>query len=290
LIEITEKGFSVEEVINSVRKPNAGALVVFIGTVRAEPGIDGLELESYKEMAQEKMNEIRNQTMERFSILEVSIIHRIGKIGIGENIITIAVSAAHRADAFLACRFLIDELKVTTPIWKKELGPGTWVSGEVPTDLESKATTEKLSGMVDISDKEIVQREAVAEGVIELSRSTLEAIKTKNIKKGDVFEAAKLTAVNGVKQTPNLIPLCHPIPITSVDVNFEILNTGIKARCKVRADYKTGVEMEALTGVNVALLTIWDMVKYLEKDDAGQYPTTRIHDIIVVHKTKMKEK
>jgi cyclic pyranopterin phosphate synthase len=284
LIEITEDKISVEEVISATRKPEAGAVVIFLGTVRTEPGLDGLELESYKDMALDKLNELRSEVIDKFSIIDVNIIHRIGNISIGEDIVAIAVSAAHRADAFSACRFIIDELKVTTPIWKKELGPGTWVSGEVPNQGETEI--EKLSGMVDISAKDVVSRSATAEGDINLLETTIEAIKTHKIKKGDVFEAAKLAAVNGVKQTPMLIPLCHPIPITGVDVNFDFLDNGLKVTCKVKADYKTGVEMEALTGVNCALLTIWDMVKYLEKDEAGQYPTTRIHDIRVVKKEK----
>jgi cyclic pyranopterin phosphate synthase len=282
LIEITENEISVEEVISATRKPEAGAVVIFLGTVRAEPGLNGLELESYKDMAIDKLNELRSQALDRFSILELNIIHRIGHISIGEDIVAIAVSAAHRADAFSACRFIIDELKATTPIWKKELGPGTWVSGELPKQMD----VEKLSGMVDISTKEVVSRTATAEGYINLLEATVEAIKTHQIKKGDVLEAAKLAAVNGVKQTPMLIPLCHPIPITGAEVDFDFIDNGLKVTCKVKADYKTGVEMEALTGVNCALLTIWDMVKYLEKDEAGQYPTTRINDIRVVKKEK----
>lgn len=284
MIEITENDISVEDVIDSVRTPEAGAVVIFLGTVRSEPGLNGLELESYKDMALEKLNEIRIEGLEKYSILDLSVIHRIGKMPVGENIVAIAVSASHRAEAFSACRYIIDELKVTTPIWKKEMGPGKWVSGEVPK--KSEVMPEKISGMVDVSDKEIVQRTAVSEGYIDLSKASLEAIRTNQVKKGDVLEAAKLAVITGVKQTPSLIPLCHPIPITGVDIDSEILDTGIKVTCKVKADYKTGVEMEALTGVSCALLTIWDMVKYLEKDKNGQYPSTKLHDIRVLSKEK----
>ena len=258
--------------------------MAFLGTVRAEPDLKGLELESYKDMAMEKSNELRSETLKRFPILEVAIKHRVGSMAIGDNIVIIAVSAAHRADAFSACRFVIDELKVKAPIWKKELGPGTWVQGEVPTMQDS----ENVSGMVDISDKDIVHRVARAEGTIELSKRALAAIQGGKVKKGDVLEVAKVAAITGVKQTPNMIPLCHPIPITGVDLDFKISETGIKVTCEVKADYKTGVEMEALTGVNCALLTIWDMVKYLEKDETGQYPTTKISNIMVTSKEKSK--
>lgn len=284
MIEIIEEEFSFEEVIKNVRRPEAGAIVVFMGTVRAEPGLDGLELEAYKEMALEKMTEITAEVKDRYSILEVSIIHRVGKMSIGEDIITIAVSAAHRADAFSACRFLIDRLKVTTPIWKKELGPGKWVTGEhLKMD---EANSEKISGMVDISDKEITKRTAIAEGFITLSKASIEAIKSNEVKKGDVLEVAKIAAMNGVKQTPIIIPHCHQIPITGIDIDFELLENDIKVTCQVKAYYKTGVEMDALTGVTCALLTIWDMVKYLEKDTTGQYPTTNIHDVKVISKLK----
>ena len=222
MIEITENDISIEDVIDSVRTDEAGAVVMFIGTVRAEPGLEGLELESYKDMALEKLHELRKLALDKFSIIDLSILHRIGKMTVGEDIVTIVVSAAHRTDAFSACKFLIDELKVTAPIWKKELGPGTWVAGNVPK--QGKIEIEKLSGMVDISSKEIVHRTATAEGYITLLESTIESIKTQQIKKGDVLEAAKLAALNAVKQTPMLIPLCHPVyvPVRLYELSHRI--------------------------------------------------------------------
>jgi cyclic pyranopterin phosphate synthase len=89
-----------------------------------------------------------------------------------------------------------------------------------------------------------------------------------------------------VKKTPEIIPLCHPVPITSVKTEFELGADSLTARCRVTADYRTGVEMEALAGVAAALLTIWDMVKYMEKDEKGQYPLTSITDVKVVEKRK----
>jgi cyclic pyranopterin phosphate synthase len=91
-----------------------------------------------------------------------------------------------------------------------------------------------------------------------------------------------------VKRTPDLIPMCHQVLISSVNTEFTLGQDHIEARCRVSATYKTGVEMEALTGVSVALLTIWDMVKYMEKDEAGQYPATKITEIKVVEKRKGK--
>ncbi|MHA2136187.1 MAG: cyclic pyranopterin monophosphate synthase MoaC [Candidatus Thorarchaeota archaeon] len=140
--------------------------------------------------------------------------------------------------------------------------------------------------MIDISDKEIIQRTARARGEITLKETTIEAVTKGEIKKGDVLGTAQTAAILAVKNTPNLIPLCHNIPIDSVDVLFDIGDETIACECEVMAHYKTGVEMECLVGVNIALLNIWDMVKYLEKDGGGQYPDTFIGNIRVISKKK----
>ena len=145
---------------------------------------------------------------------------------------------------------------------------------------------EKLAGMVDITDKPPVFRKATASGSIRLHSSTVEAIKSGNIKKGDVLATARLAAILAVKDTPRLIPMCHPILITGLDVNFDIEERRVRASVTVTSEGKTGVEMEALTGVSAALLNIWDMVKYLEKDGTGNYPETVIEEIMVVEKRK----
>ena len=141
-------------------------------------------------------------------------------------------------------------------------------------------------GMVDITQKRDVLRIARARGTIVLKSTTVDEIKSGKIKKGDVFETAKLAGTMAVKKTPEIIPYCHPIPIEGVDFKFNMHGNRIDVECEVKAHYKTGVEMEALTGVSVTLLTIWDMVKYLEKDEKGQYPMTQIKDIEVVEKIK----
>lgn len=140
--------------------------------------------------------------------------------------------------------------------------------------------------MADISDKEVVHRTAEAVGRIKLRKETIAAIRKGEVKKGDPLAVAEVACVLAAKRTPEIVPLCHPLPITSVDAEFTLGDSFIEARCRVAADYKTGVEMEALTGVTAALLTLWDMVKYLEKDEAGQYPTTAITDVRVTEKSK----
>ena len=141
-------------------------------------------------------------------------------------------------------------------------------------------------GMIDITEKPVVRREAEAAGKIILSPGTVLKIKKGQIKKGDPLLVAEIAAMNTSKQTHLLIPHCHQIPLDTVKVSFDILDESIEARCLVKAQARTGVEMEALVGVSMALNTVWDMVKYLEKDEKGQYPKTRITDIRVIRKDK----
>jgi len=140
--------------------------------------------------------------------------------------------------------------------------------------------------MVDIGEKKVVFRLAKASGFIRLKKETLKKIESKDVPKGDVLAVAQTAAIMAVKKTVELVPLTHPIPITGTDVNIKIEKNGVRVEVEVRSTGQTGVEMEALTGVAGALLTVWDMVKGLEKDESGQYPTTRIEDIHVVKKVK----
>ncbi|MDP2798249.1 MAG: cyclic pyranopterin monophosphate synthase MoaC [Methanoregula sp.] len=142
--------------------------------------------------------------------------------------------------------------------------------------------------MVDISGKGDVVREAVAAGKIYLRPATLAAIRQGAVVKGNVLATARVAATLSVKNTPNLIPMCHSIPISAIAVDFSDGDGYIEASVRVKSAGKTGVEMEALTGVSVALLTIWDMVKSAEKDADGQYPVTRIENIRVIEKKKGK--
>ena len=121
--------------------------------------------------------------------------------------------------------------------------------------------------MVDVSEKEVTHRIAVAEGVISVSREVMDAIKGNNVKKGDVLTVAQVAGIMGTKRTPDLIPMCHPLSLTNAEVTYEVddENCEIKAVCRAVTDGKTGVEMEALTGVSIALLTIYDMCKAIDK-------------------------
>ena len=143
--------------------------------------------------------------------------------------------------------------------------------------------------MVDVTAKPEVYREAKAKGTIQLKSETLKLIKEGKIKKGDPFEIAKVAGVLAAKNTSSLIPLCHPLPLTSVKIELQIVNNSlIEVEATVKTRAQTGVEMEALAAAATALLTIWDMTKQYEKDAKGQYPGTSIQNLYVVHKLKEK--
>ncbi len=143
-----------------------------------------------------------------------------------------------------------------------------------------------MAKMVDVSQKPSVRRKATAAGSLRLKHSTVEAVKKGRVKKGDVIAASKLAGIQAAKATSSVLPLCHQVPLTSIEVHASVKAARLDMRCTVTATYKTGVEMEALVGVTTALLNAWDMVKYLEKDSRGQYPATTITDVRVLEKTK----
>lgn len=140
--------------------------------------------------------------------------------------------------------------------------------------------------MVDVTSKDVTVRMAVAEGEIKLKKDTIKLIKENKITKGNVLTTAQISGIQAVKKTPNMIPLCHQIPINKADIEFNVKDESIHITCTVKTESKTGVEMEALTGVSVALLTIWDMVKSNEKNSSGQYLDTEIGPIRVTKKEK----
>ena len=145
--------------------------------------------------------------------------------------------------------------------------------------------------MVDITGKPEVYREATATGIIKLRPETVGLIKQNKIEKGNPIEIAKIAGILAAKNTCNLIPLCHPLPLTNVRVEIRIEDKEtLRVTTTVKTHAQTGVEMEALVGTATALLTIWDMVKTYEKNEFGQYPYTVIEGIRVVKKLKEEEK
>tara|TARA_B100001250_G_C19176218_1_gene518904 strand:+ start:78 stop:527 length:450 start_codon:yes stop_codon:yes gene_type:complete len=140
--------------------------------------------------------------------------------------------------------------------------------------------------IIPIGHKPIVARSAVATGILDLSADSADAIRNGLVNKGDVLEASMVAAIQAVKETPRSIPHCHIIPIEGCSVNWNWEGNSLRCTVTVSAHWKTGVEMEALCGVSTGLLCAWDMVKSLEKDDEGQYPSTQIREIQVVQKRK----
>ena len=163
-------------------------------------------------------------------------------------------------------------------------------------DSESEASPEELTHttsegdvqMVDVGDKPDTNRRAVAAGEIHLQPSTIEAIRESEIGKGDVLATARVGAIRAVKHTWETIPMCHQIPITNVDTDFEVGDGRIELEVAVETTGKTGCEMEALEGVTTGLNVVWDMVKAVEKDEDGQYPETGIENVRVLAKEKQR--
>lgn len=133
--------------------------------------------------------------------------------------------------------------------------------------------------MVDIGKKPVVHREAEARGKIFLKAGTIELIRANGIKKGDVLSTARIAAICGGKKTSELIPLCHNIPINQIQVSFEIKEDGVGIIARASCDARTGIEMEVLTAVSIAALTIYDMCKSVDKEMV-------ISDIRLISKSK----
>jgi cyclic pyranopterin monophosphate synthase len=141
--------------------------------------------------------------------------------------------------------------------------------------------------MIDVSAKPEIFREATAAGTIKLKPETISLIKTGKIAKGDPLYTAKIAGILAAKKCSELVPLCHPLPLTKVEVEAKVAGQSIvEVTALVKTKAQTGVEMEALTAVSIALLTVWDMTKQYEKDTNGQYPSTAIENIHVVKKFK----
>ena len=144
----------------------------------------------------------------------------------------------------------------------------------------------EIQGIVEIGEKPVVERKATATGLLHLQEATKQAIVNKTVKKGDVLEASTIAAIQAVKETPRIIPHCHPIPLEGCKVDWAWEERSLRCTVHVSAHYKTGIEMEAITGVSAGLLCVLDMIKSFEKDDDGQYPNAKITDLHIVEKRK----
>ncbi len=138
----------------------------------------------------------------------------------------------------------------------------------------------------DVGAKPRVPRRAVAVGELTLAASTRRAVRARSVEKGDPIAAGELAGLLAMKRTPELIPHCHAVPLTRSEVDLAVSARGVRVRAEAETVDRTGVEMEALVGATVALLTVWDMVKYLEKDARGLYPATSLGPVRVTVKRK----
>jgi len=123
MIEIQRGRIGVEAVVNSVRRDDAGAIVVFLGSVRLDPEVQALDYEVYKPMALRTLTDLVERTKEKFGVLEMSIVHRVGRVPVRGDSVVIACAAVHRSEAFAACAWAMDEVKRIVPIWKTEARP-----------------------------------------------------------------------------------------------------------------------------------------------------------------------
>ena len=135
MIDITDREFSIDEIVRQTARPSMGAIVLFLGVVREESrgqAVEHLEFEADRKTAISELETIRDEAIRKFGVTDVSIVHRTGSLTVGENILVIAVGAAHRDEAFKGCRYVIDELKSRAAIWKKEFteSGSYWVGGE----------------------------------------------------------------------------------------------------------------------------------------------------------------
>ena len=171
------------------------------------------------------------------------------------------------------------------------LGHVVGLAGDAEGDREASGSatlthvdSEGDAEMVDVGDKAETRRRAVARGTLELDPETIAAVRADEVGKGDVLTTVRVGAIDAVKHTWETIPLCHQIPITNVETTIDLREDALDLEVAVETTARTGPEMEALQGVTTGLGVAWDMVKSAEKDEAGQYPGTRISDVRVVEK------
>jgi molybdenum cofactor biosynthesis protein MoaC/molybdopterin converting factor subunit 1 len=274
---VTGEPLSVDDLVAAVGRPGAGALVVFCGTTR---DVDRLEYEAYGEMATERIASILETAISSHGLEAAAAEHRVGEVPLGEPSVIVAVSAAHRGEAFAGAREVIDRVKAEAPIWKREVEVAggdeqrRWVEGtEPPADGAPRLT--KLTHlddagsarMVDVGAKAVTERRATARGRVRMSPDTAAALAAGDAPKGDVLGTARIAGIGAAKRTGELIPLAHPLGLDFVDVDGEVdVGAGlVTLTAEAGTTARTGVEMEAMTACAVAALTVYDMVKGIER-------------------------
>lgn len=271
---VTEEPLAVGDLAAAVGRPGAGATVVFCGTTR---DVDRLEYEAYREMAEERIAAILDDCIARHGLEAAAAEHRVGAVALSEPSVVVAVSAAHRGEAFAGARDAIDRIKAEAPIWKQEVegagpeAPRRWAEGATPP-IEAAGGLTHLDAtgrarMVDVGSKPETSRRARAEARVRMSPETATAVARGDAPKGDVLATARVAGIGAAKRTWELIPLAHPLALDYVDVDGRIeAELGLVVlSAEAGTTARTGVEMEAMTACSVAALTVYDMVKGLER-------------------------
>ncbi len=280
---VTDDELSVERLAGAVANPGAGAIVLFAGVTRE---VERLDYEAYREMAEERIAAIVAEVIATHGLQAAGAEHRVGMVPLGEPSVVVAVSAAHRDAAFAGAREAIDRIKAEAPIWKQEVDGGErrWVEGAVPAAVAIPSLTHLdaagTARMVDVSDKPVTARRARAEAVIRMEPQTARAVDRGEAAKGDVLGTARIAGIGAAKRTWELIPLAHPLALDHVEVEGQVdARAGaVRLAAEAATSGRTGVEMEAMTACAVAALTVYDMVKGLERG-------VTIESLELVHKS-----
>jgi molybdenum cofactor biosynthesis protein MoaC len=281
-VAVSRQPLSREQLRALVSDPGAGAIVTFEGVTRT---VERLDYEAYEQMAQERIERIVRDCARLHDVRAIAAEHRVGAVALGEPSVIVAVSAAHRQQAFAAAREAIDQIKAQAPIWKREVGAAAqpspadtdvqadgWVQGTpAPIDAEAGRLThldrDGSARMVDVGAKPATERVARARARVRMSPASARAVQAGDGPKGEVLGVARIAGIQAAKQTAQLIPLAHPLPLSFIDVSAGVdVDAGVVELIgEARTVARTGVEMEAMTACAVAALAVYDMVKGLER-------------------------
>jgi len=264
---VTSDPLGVADLAERVSRPGAGATVLFCGTTR---DVERLDYEAYAEMATGRIEAILRDCIVRHGLEAAAAEHRVGAVPLSEPSVIVAVSAAHRGEAFAGAREAIDRIKAEAPIWKREVEGerSEWVEGSAPpAEPLTHVDTAGTARMVDVGGKEVTRRRARAQARVRMAPETAAAVAAGDAPKGDVLGTARIAGIGAAKRTWELIPLAHPLALDHVDVDGRVdVERGlVLLSAEAGTTGRTGVEMEAMTACTVAALTVYDMVKGLER-------------------------
>lgn len=283
-VRVTQDPLDAAAILAELADAGAGGTVLFQGTPRE---VDALEFEAHHELAELELRRIAEALVAAHGLRGIALHHRLGLVPVGESALLVAAASAHRGPAFAAAAEALDEIKRRVPIWKSEVrgeqralvdgepvarvrSVGAYADGAAAPAGPGGLTHVDAHGaarMVDVTDKAVTDRVARAVATVRVSPATAALIEAGNNPKGEVLATARLAGIMAAKRTAELVPLAHPLPLTKLDVEAEVdVAAGlVRLRSLARTTGRTGVEIEALTAVSVAALTVYDMIKAVEQ-------------------------